>query len=133
MTKWPWNVLTNEGEARILLAAALERAPSLRADGLTGEGNPPELPLVAICNDFLLPVRFRKTIDDSETAAQRAYGLLPWVRSRGIEAPTMHGAFIAAALGRGAEFAVCGISCYVNLSSQDFFTRLQFLSRQISR
>lgn len=135
MIKWPWKLLTNAGEASILLRLALEKAPALRAAGLTGDGEPPDLQLVAACNDFLLPVRRRKSIDDRWTAVQRAEQLLEWITSRefSFDPVGVHGALIAAALGRGADHVQCGGSCYLNLSSRDFSDRLSSLSRQIRR
>lgn len=135
MIKWPWKLLTNKGEAQILLRVALERAPSLRADGLTGEGDFPDLRLVAACNDFLLPVRTRYSVDDRWTAVQRVATMQDWLITRefDFEAKDTHGAFIAAALGRGAAYLQCGNSCYLNLRGRDFGDRLLSLSRQVSR
>lgn len=135
MIKWPWHLLTNEGEAKILLREGLRKAPSLRAHGLTGDGDLPDLRLIAACNDFLLPVRLRDSVDDRTTAVQRADALLAWVRTRefAFDEAGLHGALIACALGRGAAYLQCGDSCYLNLRSRDFADRLLSISRQVSR
>lgn len=132
-TKWPWKLLTNEGEAKILLDIALQKAPSLRAVGLTGEGEYPDLRKVAACYDFLLGVRMRYSVDDRWTAFDRIARLKDWLDSREVDGDGWHGAFIAAALGRGAGYLQCGISCYLNLRSRDFAERLQSVSRHLGR
>lgn len=137
MIKWPYKIFTNEGEASILLKLALEKAPSLRADGLTSGGEYPDLIKVAACHDFLFPVRTRYSIDDRWTAIDRIARLNEWFIAREIPGDDgktgWHGAFIAAALGKGASYLQCGISCYLNLRSRDFAERLQSVSRHLSR
>ena len=134
MIKWPYSILTSEGESRVLLKEALLKAPDLRHDGLTGEGPAPSLVLIGFCNDFLMAIRPRNTVDDSCTAAERARDLEAWAAYHKLPTDGLHGAFIAAALG-GARFTYnrVGISCHLNLSSRDFADRLTSLSRHLRR
>jgi len=120
-TLWPVHVLTSESEARVLLEKALERLPDLRSDGLTGEGDllDGHLLAIAICNDFLLGVRPRKSVDDRHTAVDIAGIIQSW----GQKITVPHGAVIAAAVGYGFSYRPCGVSAYLNLQWRDVTRR----------
>ena len=130
---WPLTVLTSEEQAERLLDAATQKIPDLRADGIGGTMHPPDLVHVALCNDFLVTVRRRKSIDDRRTSVEMAAMLEPWAASKRIPPVTLNGALIAAAVGAGASYKACGLATLLNLSRSDFERRLNSLTRPYHR
>jgi len=126
-------VLTSEQQAEDLLTYATRKIPSLRSDGIDGTSHPPDLVHVALCNDFLVTVRRRRSIDDRRTSVEMAQLLEPWATSLRIPFDTLNGAFIAAAVGSGCGFNPAGIAAQLNLSRSDFERRLNSLTRPYHR
>ncbi len=125
-TLWPLQVLTNEEEARRYVTYTLHRYPDLRADGIGTDGPPltDHLVAVAVCYDFLLAVRARRSIDDRHTSADLAADVETWALRQGLVVKVPHGALIAAAVGQRFTAQQVGIGAYFNMRRSDVERRL---------
>ena len=130
-TLWPVQVLTSEDEARRYATYTLHRYPDLRADGIGTDGPPltDHLVAVAVCYDFLLAVRARRSIDDRYTSSDVAPLVEAWALRHGLNVKVPHGALIAAAVGQRFTAQQVGVGAYFNMRRSDVERRLTLKPR----